>query len=163
MKYYLGCAWNLLLLQLGLGSVRELKQQRVKVFLGSLSRERVNALSIDFAKKDIPLILRPNALERLKEHQQKGHEVYIVSASFAFCLEVWAKQNGVHLVTNNVDWSAKKLVGPDCNGEEKVNRLRKIVDLEKVEEIFAYGDTPGDHPMLEIADNPYYCFFHHTK
>ena len=43
-------------------------------------------------------------------------------------------------------------------GEEKVRRILEMVDIGKYEQIFAYGDSSGDLPMLQLAppENRYF-------
>ncbi|MFM2268207.1 MAG: hypothetical protein RL757_1648, partial [Bacteroidota bacterium] len=48
---------------------------------------------------------------------------------------------------------------PECNYEGKVVRIRATVDVESFDTIYAYGDTSGDKPMLELAEFPHFCFF----
>ena len=52
-----------------------------------------------------------------------------------------------------------KLLGNDCNGLEKVRKIKEIYNLSKYEKIYAYGDTDGDKPMLDIADIAFYRKF----
>ena len=52
-----------------------------------------------------------------------------------------------------------KTLGNDCNGLEKVRRIKKKYNLNKYAKIYAYGDTEGDKPMLDIADISFYRAF----
>ena len=50
------------------------------------------------------------------------------------------------------------LMGPNCRGEEKVNRLRAVFG-DDMQLAAAYGDTAGDHEMLRIAHEKGYRIF----
>jgi len=45
-----------------------------------------------------------------------------------------------------------KILGNNCRGREKVARIRDQYRVEEFDEIFAYGDSSGDLPMLALAD-----------
>jgi phosphatidylglycerophosphatase C len=44
----------------------------------------------------------------------------------------------------------------NCSGKEKVRRIAERYDLESFDHIYAYGDTPGDKAMLDLADEKHY-------
>jgi phosphoserine phosphatase len=46
--------------------------------------------------------------------------------------------------------------GSNCHGIEKVRRIRECFDLNEFDRVYAYGDTPGDRPMLTLADEAFY-------
>ena len=46
------------------------------------------------------------------------------------------------------------------NGVEKVNRIKKEIEGKKFDKIIAFGDTSGDKPMLSLAHESHYRFFH---
>ncbi|EXW35564.1 HAD-supersubfamily IB, PSPase-like domain protein, partial [Acinetobacter baumannii 44857_9] len=43
-----------------------------------------------------------------------------------------------------------------CGYLEKVNRIKNKYDLTQYTIIYAYGDTPNDYAMLELAHRKYY-------
>jgi phosphatidylglycerophosphatase C len=53
-----------------------------------------------------------------------------------------------------------KMATPNCHGEEKVRRLQAWMNSSATEakgvELHAYGDTPGDLPMLRQASAAWY-------
>jgi phosphoserine phosphatase len=49
-----------------------------------------------------------------------------------------------------------KILGKNCHGDEKVVRIKEVYDLTNYNIIAAYGDTGGDKPMLELADQAHY-------
>jgi phosphoserine phosphatase len=47
----------------------------------------------------------------------------------------------------------------NCNGQEKVNRINSYLDLKQYKPVFAYGNSSGDKPMLDMADHGFYRHF----
>ena len=41
--------------------------------------------------------------------------------------------------------------GKNCNGEEKVKRIKAHLMLSEYDEILAFGDSSGDEAMLSLA------------
>lgn len=105
--------------------------------------------------------LRPDTVSKLIEHQSAGHHVVLVSASFEIYVSHVAERLGVdHLATRlevNDGRLTGRLIGANCRGDEKVNRLTEYVrsrfdvDLDDIE-LYAYGDSNGDGPLLDLAD-----------
>ena len=114
---------------------------------------------------DFPGQLREQALARLAWHQAQGHCCVMVSASPDIYLEQVARQMGFDgLICTAMQIENGKLTGrmatPNCHGAQKVLRLQSwlaarfsaVEDLE----LYAYGDTPGDKPMLRMASHAWY-------
>ena len=51
-------------------------------------------------------------------------------------------------------------VGKNCNGLEKVNRIKEEISDKKYDKTIAFGDTSGDQQMLDWANESQYKFFH---
>jgi HAD superfamily hydrolase (TIGR01490 family) len=102
----------------------------------------------------------PSISERLKWHEQNGHEIVIVSASAEIWLKPWVEQKGYKLVASRLAFSDEiftgKLSTPNCKGSEKVKRIQESYDLNQYDEVYAYGDTKSDIPMLDLADHPFW-------
>lgn len=107
--------------------------------------------------------LRPEALARLRWHQQQGHRVILCSASPRFYLQPLADALGVELVATELHRQGErwlpKLASPNCKGLEKVRRLEAYVGILDGLQIEAYGDTKGDRELLQRADIPHYRSF----
>jgi phosphoserine phosphatase len=52
-----------------------------------------------------------------------------------------------------------KFATPNCNGEEKVNRIKKAYDLSLYDEVHVFGNSPGDLPMMDLGTHSYYRYF----
>lgn len=102
---------------------------------------------------------REEILGRLRESLERGDEVWIVSASLDLWLESVARRLGVKLLcTGTATDESGRLTGrfstPNCNGEEKLRRLRRACpDLDSCH-LIAYGDRPdsGDAALRAAAD-----------
>lgn len=103
-------------------------------------------------------------VERLKWHQRQGHSVYIVSASVPDWIEAWAAMYGItrdHIIGTEIEKDDSEAVTgyfstPNCNGKEKVHRLKQVIDDLDSHILYAYGNSSGDKPLLSISDYPTY-------
>ena len=149
---------------LGLMDNSKAKQHVLKYFFGGMSVEIMSELGQQYAKQRLPKILRPAGLEKLKWHQQHGHKIVIVSASTEYWLKPWTDTMGFDLLATQLEVKDNRLTGcfegENCHGEEKVRRIKSVFDLNKFDEIYAYGDTSGDKPMLALAHHGFYKLFH---
>lgn len=107
--------------------------------------------------------LRPEALQRLRWHQQKGDRVLLCSASPRMLLQPLADALGVELLATELQqqqgrWQPR-LEGSNCKGPEKVRRLQ--VHLGRLDGVVleAYGDSRGDRELLLAAELPHYRSF----
>jgi len=114
----------------------------------------------EFAKKVLPTCVRENALERIFWHKQQGDQIVVVSASLGVYLESWCHSLGLDVICNQLETHNSILTGHfidgDCGYLEKVNRIKNKYDLSQYPTIYAYGDTPNDYAMLELAHKKYY-------
>ena len=100
--------------------------------------------------------LRPDVLARARWHQGEGHEVIVVSASPEHYLTPLALRLGFGTVLGTrlevVDGTLTgRLLGANCRGPEKVERLRAWLGGDEVF-LWAYGDSAGDRELLAAAD-----------
>ena len=159
-KYYIRCSLLLLKLRFNKVELQKVKEKRLTMMLKSFSEPELEELSLIFAAKVIPNILRQKGIEKVLYHKNHNHEVVIVSASIDLILKPWCHEMGIDLITNQVvrDPSTKAYLfkREDCNGIQKVKRIEEHYDLTKFEKVYAYGDTSGDYEMLNIADEQFY-------
>lgn len=117
----------------------------------------------DYAAHRIPAIIKPKALEKLKEHLNKGDEVYVVSASAENWLAAWCRKFNIKLIATQLEIKegqvTGKIQGHNCYGLEKVNRIRAMITLKDYHQIHCYGDSRGDQDMLALANFPNYRIF----
>ncbi len=116
-----------------------------------------------FCSEALPGIIRPAALTCIEHHLKQGVKVVIVSASAENWLSAWCKEFRLDYICTKLEIRegrlTGKIAGRNCNGAEKVNRIKAIYNLDYFTVIYAYGDSNGDLPMLKVATNPYYRTF----
>jgi HAD superfamily hydrolase (TIGR01490 family) len=153
----------LTLLWLGLISNHKAKELLLGFFIGGTAMEDFQKSCDEFALSVIPKIVRKNAFQQLCDHRKNGDRVLIITASAENWLKQWCNSNGLELIATElqvVDGRITgKIKGKNCNGAEKVERLRKYLSLSEYHEIFAYGDNKGDKELLGIATRPLYRHF----
>jgi HAD superfamily phosphoserine phosphatase-like hydrolase len=86
--------------------------------------------------------------------------IAVVSASPDIWLQTWAESLGLQLICTSLEEEngrfSGRYKGINCNGIEKVRRIRERFDVDSFDTVYAYGDTSGDRPMLALADKPFY-------
>lgn len=144
----------------GLVDRQAAKEKLLAAFFGGIDEKEFITSSNQFAEHQIPALLRPGAIKQLNWHKERGHEIVIVSASPAYWLDPWCRQQGFSCLATKLEVAAGKITGKikglNCHGEEKVKLIRDHYRLENYSEIYAYGDTSGDKPMLALAMHPFY-------
>lgn len=106
---------------------------------------------------------RNHLIGRLHDHLHRGDKVIIVSASVPDWIIPWAVNYGImedDVIGTEVEVDDNgRLTGkfstPNCNGPEKVNRLKERVPDLSDYEICVYGNSSGDKSLMEIADHAY--------
>lgn len=110
-------------------------------------------------------LLRSDTVARLRWHQEQGHRVVIVTASYEQYVRVVADTLGdVEVVGTRLevvdDTCTGRLDGPNCRGPEKVRRLDAWLAGDGLGRadltLFAYGDSTGDRELLAAADHPHW-------
>jgi len=141
-------------------SVQKAKE---KVFQHFFRNEDVEAFALashQFAKEVLPTMERPKALEEIRKLKDNGAEVVVISASPEQWLTPWCKKVGASLISTKLEIKNGKLTGriagKNCRGKEKADRIQAKYDLSEFDEVYAYGDTKGDKPMLGLATFAFY-------
>lgn len=140
------------------------KEKFLQHFFGNMSVEKFDQLCKDFTDKKLPSLIRKDAMETLNWHRSQNHSIVVVSASAENWVRYWCEQNKLPLLAtalevNNEHLITGKLKSVNCNGVEKVTRIKALFDPGQYENIYAYGDSSGDKPMLALATHPFYRKF----
>lgn len=147
--------------RLGLVTNHVMKEALLTAFFRGVDELALGRRAATWALSDLPRLVRPAALTRLRWHQSRGHRVIVASAALHIFVEPWARAMGVPDVlatqlTTEDGRLTGQIEGANCYGQEKVDRLRALVgDLEAVE-LYAYGDSRGDEELLAIAHHRFY-------
>lgn len=131
-------------------------------FLSGMNKDALQDKAKQFAAKELPALLRADAMQRLAWHKQQKHRCIVISASLEHYLRPWAIQAGfddviaTQLETLQSGDVTGKLSGENCFGVEKVRRLEAMLGNRMSYTLYAYGDSRGDRELLSFADYPYY-------
>lgn len=163
LKFYLGFAINapyLLAWKAGFISNQAAKEKMLQYFFAKTPLQTFQQRCDEFAATQVPLLIRPKALKEIEKLLASGAEVVIVSASAENWIQHWCSQHNLQLIGTKLQVKEDRLTGKienlNCHGQEKVNRIRAAFDLPAYDEIYCYGDTKGDKPMLGLATFSFY-------
>jgi len=164
-------AWNVLvlvptLLRYATGAMDNgpAKERVLGQFLGGRSVEEIRFIAESFAAETIPSLLDPEAMGRLRWHQEQGHTTVLASASPELYVRPWAEAEGFdEALGTRLETEEGVFTGhfatPNCHGPEKPRRLEAAgFDLGGAT-VYAYGNSRGDRELLEMADHGFYQSF----
>lgn len=158
--FYIMNGFHLVFYKLGIISNQRAKEKVLRYFFRKMSLEQFRSMADDFARTQIPLLVRPKALEEIKKLKDGGAEVVIVSASAEDWIREWCKSLQVKLIATQLEEKngciTGNIIGRNCHGEEKVARIKAAYDLSGYRDIYCYGDTSGDKPMLALGTVRFY-------
>jgi HAD superfamily hydrolase (TIGR01490 family) len=128
--------------------------------LAGLPSDEVDLLGLQFAREIAASRLRDDTVARLRRHRELGHTVVLASAS----LDPYLGPLGELLEVDEVVCTrleradgrlSGRLDGAHCRGVEKARRVRELLAARGLEdaELWAYGDSRDDEPLLESADH----------
>lgn len=151
------------LIGFSLGKVerQDVKEAILTEFLSELSLATVKREAEIYSKGKLDTFLNPKMIERLKWHQDQGHQCVIVSASIDLYLIPWAIRYRLDKVISSQleikgDFITGRLKDQNCWGPEKVRRLLEVVGPKNTFYLYAYGDSRGDQELLELADQSFF-------
>lgn len=132
----------------------------LRKFLKGLPIEVVSQKAEAFVVNKLPGFIRMGALQNINDLIRQEAQVVIVTASAEFWVKPWCDQLGILCIGTKLEVCNGKLtgrlVGKNCYGIEKVNRIKGMINLESFKTIMAYGDSKGDLPMLSLAHDKFY-------
>jgi HAD superfamily hydrolase (TIGR01490 family) len=136
------------------------KEKLLGHFFKGWNAKQFQMLAERYSLEQIDEIIRPKAIEKIRWHQNQGHQVVIVSASMDYWLRPWCGKNDLGLIATRLEVKDNKLTGrfatKNCYGLEKANRVNDVFELSLYEHIYAYGDSDGDKELLALADESFY-------
>ena len=166
---YMGLLFHiplLILMQLHLCDNGKTKERVFSWFFKGMSMEQFNQLGKQFYEVKAEKLLRPDAIQTINEHKQKGDKVVILSASIENWVQPFASAlQAEGLLTTQAEEQNGILTGKfatkNCYGHEKVNLLLAWLETNIKEQsyIIAYGDSRGDKELLEFANEKHYKLF----
>mgnify|MGYP002532749165 CR=1 FL=1 len=151
--------WPIMLWKTGLITGGRAKEKLFGRLYAGMSYGEFVRLGKEFAGQ-ISAIERKQVVSTLKDHINKGNEVFIVTASMPEWIAGWAASYGIdsdHVIGTMPEIGPEgfltgKFRGRNCRGEEKVSRLSSRIGIREDCFIYAYGDSGGDSELLSYAD-----------
>ena len=141
-------------------SNQHIKESVTQYFFSNIDIAEFKIKAEQFSLNNIDILIRKNALERIKWHQKNDHKVVVVSASIDYWLKPWCDKNHIDLIATQLEVKDNKLTGrlnnKNCFGSEKVRMIMDKYKLSKYDYIYAYGDSRGDYEMLQISSEKSY-------
>ncbi|MCL2009373.1 MAG: HAD-IB family hydrolase [Synergistaceae bacterium] len=126
--------------------------------------EEYLAGALRYAENRVEGFLAPLPVSVFLRHVERGHDVYVVTASLKDWIEPWASKYGVPVVGTEMESEdgilTGRMRGANCRGAEKARRIAEAVDLRGYDKIYAYGNSVGDREMLLLADEKVYNWDH---
>ena len=169
-RFYVGLLYlsvPLVLQKLGLLSAHQTKELFLAHFFHGKRFTDFEEACQKFSLQVLPDFIRQQALEAIDSYLQQNCQIVIVSASPQNWITPWANQYGIDVIATKLevkdDHITGKISGVNCNGYEKVKRIKEKFVLEDYDAIIAYGDTKGDNPMLKLATQRYFKPFRDSK
>ena len=136
------------------------KQKILRYFFGGMPENIFQGKCDLFGQNAIPGLTRPAAIKEIESLRSRGFEVVIVSASAYNWISKWANNYSLKLIATKLEVNSGvitgRIEGKNCQGEQKVTLIRELWNLNDYEEIYAYGDSEGDKPMMALATKSFY-------
>jgi putative phosphoserine phosphatase/1-acylglycerol-3-phosphate O-acyltransferase len=106
--------------------------------------------------------LAPRILKRVREHQDAGHTLVLVSASLRYMLKPVIEDLGFHhLLCTDLEIASNGILsgktdGPICIDRHKRTAVKNLARKKSIrlDWSYAYGNHHSDIPMLETVSNP---------
>ncbi len=154
---------DLVLYKLNLVSDRAVKEKVLNFFFNGVKLADFQKKCDDFCRSKLPSILRKEAMEKIAWHKQNNDRILVVSASAENWIAGWCRAMELDLIGTQLEVADGKITGrlasANCNGVEKINRIKGYLKLTDYATIYAYGNSSGDKPMLSLAEQPFYKKF----
>lgn len=153
-----------ILLKLKLADAEKVKKSFIASVLKGQTRHRIAQKSQQFFDRYYPEIFRSAALEFIANIDRNNTESFLVTASLDIWVKPFADELKLELLSTQAEFVndvfTGNFVGKNCNGEEKVHRIQIAITGKKFDKLIAFGDTSGDRPMMDFADESHFEFFH---
>lgn len=154
---------SLVALKLNLLSAQKAKQLFLRSFFGGMKSAEFAELCQQFSDDILPSLIREDAWAAIEKHKAANDTVVIVSASAENWIAPWCRKHEIPFLGTKLEIKQQvitgNITGINCNGNEKVSRIKENFNLADYETIYAYGDSPGDKGMLSLATHPAYRVF----
>lgn len=143
---------SLLLHSLKLISTKQFKEMFLS-FANGINEDELYQLSIEFWDNQLPEEFNHAILEVT----QKSYRTICISASPELYLKYICHKLNVELIGTRIKYinNCYQIIGENCKGEEKLNRLKAYLNDETFEIEECYSDSMTDAPLFNISKNAF--------
>ena len=133
-------------------------------FIDGINEKDLKDLVKSYYDERLTSILYKDAIDKIKELKEMGYKIYLISASPEFYLNEFYAIKEVDMIIGtrfhfNDGKFARKMLGANCKGEEKVKRLMEVLKEKNIEVDFKnslmFSDSLSDRPLLDLVGNGY--------
>jgi len=145
--------------RLGLVPAAALRTRVTRLAFAGRDATEIATAAANYAQDTLPGLLRPQMMERLAWHRDRGDRLVLVSGSLDLYLQPWCERHGLELVCNRLESADGRLTGRYLGGDRGAHKaadIRARYDLAGYGRVFAYGDSHEDRPMLALAHERWY-------
>lgn len=139
----------------------QVKETMIKWCMAGKSKSEMMQHASLFADREVPDLLRPGGLKKLRAHQVAGDEIIIISAAADIIVkEICKRLNVKYFLASEMGWDAegrlvKEFSSPNCYGDEKTVRYESFLvqhpELE-FDGTVMYSDSHSDLPLMTLCD-----------
>lgn len=128
-------------------------------FLKGEAENKIKRVSRRFVNRSLPACMNTKALRQLDWHQKQGHTTILVGDAPECYLTPWGQEKGFDYIAGSQfeilnGHLTGHLTTQNCNAEEKVNRLIKILGNLQQYRIYTYASGLANQSLLSIANQP---------
>lgn len=147
----------------GIYDERRVKESFLK-FIDKIDEKDLAILVKNFYSDVLEKIIYEDAIKMMKKLKGQGYKIYLISASPEFYLnEFYAIKEVDRVIGTRFSIEEGKFVrrmqGKNCKGEEKVKRLKEVLQKENIEvdykNSYMFSDSLSDKPLLDLVGNAY--------
>ncbi|MBC7555504.1 MAG: haloacid dehalogenase-like hydrolase [Chryseobacterium sp.] len=153
-----------ILLKFKLVQAEKVKQHFISSVLKGKTEQFLKEKALGFFENNYPDLIRGNALEFIHNVNREQTESYLVTASLDIWVLPFADKFEMVLIATKAEFKngifTGNFIGRNCNGEEKVKRIKEVLGEKKFDKSIAFGDTSGDEALLKYVNEGHYKFFH---
>ncbi len=152
--------WAYVTYRLGMLNIRSLASVTSRWLAGRLEAEVADHCR-DWYETEVRHYFRPHVVEKVREHQQAGHVVALLTGGTRYLNDLIAAELGIeHVVASELEVVDGRFTGraitPLCYGEGKLVHALRFAEEQglRLEDSYFYTDSITDLPVLERVAHP---------
>lgn len=133
---------------------------KILSFANTLNARETFEQAQTWFKDMVAVHIAPKAVQQIREHQQHGQRVAIISASSQFAVQPVAHALGLDFLCTQLEIKDDQLTGrvfePVCFGVGKIYWAKQYAEQHaaQLSDCYLYTDSYTDRPLLEIIGHP---------